>query len=444
MTSSTPLPPRGALQRPVSLACRGCGHALLESMFDLGEVPSVNSFPTAEQLASEHGTLLEVCVCPQCFLVQLSALIPPENLFTEYRYLSAASQTQVRYLEELAGKLAQRFAINGDTRILEVGSNDGTLLAAFLPWTRQVLGVDPAKNLLPEAAARGVPTLDYFLNEATSEEIVRAHGQFDLLLGLNVYAHTPDLQGILRGTKNLLKPDGTFMMEAAYLLKTILRGSYDTVYHEHVFCYSLTALQTQFERAGLTVVDVEETPMQGGSLRVFGQRAESRPRIAPSVAEMLEAERAAGVTELATYQRVGDSVRQHIRALRESVEALKRRHGRVWALGASARGVVILNAGKLDTTLLEAIVDDTPLKQGRHAPGVHVPVVGWEALRDAPQKPTAFLLTSWNYEREVFGKLRRFVNNADVLVPFPEIRMVSLAPETVGERPSAAEHAEAS
>lgn len=411
-----------------ALACRGCGASPIESMFDLGEVPSVNSFPTAAEAAREYPVLLEVCVCPRCFLVQLSTLIPPGDLFTEYRYLSAASQTQVRYLEDLAAMLARRFQITEQLSVLELGSNDGTLLAAFHPWTRRVLGVDPAKNLAPAAAARGVPTVEDFLTETTAEQIVRDHGQFDLALGLNVIAHTPDLPGVLRAVRRVLKPDGTFMMEAVHVLQTILRGAYDTVYHEHVYCFSLTALKEQFARAGLTVVDVEETWAQGGSLRVFGQRTEDQSTIAPSVARMLETESATGITDLTTYQRVGDQVRVHIRALREALERLQRRHGHVWALGASARGVVILNAGKLDTSLLDAVVDDTPLKQGRLVPGVHVPVVSWDALRDAKPKPTAFLLTAWNYEREVLGKLGRIIPTAEIITPFPALRTVHRTP----------------
>ena len=323
--------------------------------------------------------------------------------------------------------LAERFHVTADTRILEVGSNDGTLLAAFLPLTRHILGVDPAKNLVPEAHARGVPMVADFFTETTAEQIVRDHGQFDLMLGLNVVAHTPDLLGLLRAVRRVLKPQGTFTMEAVHVLKTILQGEYDTVYHEHVYCFSLTALQEQLARAGLTVTDVSETWAQGGSLRVFGQRADSHQTIAPSVARMLEMEASAAMGDLAMYQRVGDRVRAHIHTLRQRVEDLKRRHGRVWALGASARGVVILNAGTLNTTLLEAIVDDTPLKQGRLVPGVHVPVVGWEALQDAPAKPTAYLLTAWNYEREVLGKLRRFVTEGEILIPFPELRTVTPA-----------------
>lgn len=409
-------------------------------MFDLGNVPSVNSFPLASEVTREQPALLEKCVCPNCFLVQLSTLIPPQNLFAEYRYLSAASQTQVRYLDELAAMLAKRLKLAEQSQVLEFGSNDGTLLAAFHPWTKLVLGVDPAKNLITDAASRGVPMVADFLTQKTAEDIVRDHGQYDLILGLNVVAHTPDLPDLLRAVYQLLKPEGTFVMEAVHVLKTILQGEYDTVYHEHVYCFSLTALKTQFECAGLTVTDVEDSPMQGGSLRVFGQRTDDHPQVQPAVARLLELEEQAGVKDIVTYQRVGEAVRQHIRELRRQVEDLKQRHGKVWALGASARGVVILNAGKLDTTLLEAIVDDTPLKQGRLVPGVHVPVVGWEALRDANPKPTAFLLTSWNYEREVFGKLRRLglVTQGEVLIPFPEIRTVMLKPETVGARPEIA------
>lgn len=424
--------PMPQLLRPLQLVCRGCGSTPIESLFDLGKVPSVNSFPTAAEVARERPCLLEVCVCPQCFLVQLSTLIPPGDLFTEYRYLSAASQTQARYLEELAAMLAERFSLTTDTHILELGSNDGTFLAAFHPWTRRVLGVDPAQNLVPLAAARGVPMVADFLTETTAENIVRNHGRFDLVLGLNVVAHTPDLPDVLRAVRRALKPDGTFMMEAVHALQTILRGAYDTVYHEHVYCFSLTALQEQFTRAGLTVVDVEDSPMQGGSLRVFAGRSEDRPVVKPSVAATLETEATAGIRDLTTYQRVGDQVGQHIATLHAQLEDLKHRHGRVWALGASARGVVILNAAKLGADLLDAIVDDTPLKQGRLVPGVHVPVVSWDVLRDTSPKPTAFLLTAWNYEQEVLEKLRRCVTEGEALIPFPDIRTVLLKPEAVG------------
>lgn len=430
-TLTTAAEPLSAVSRPVDCACRGCGFFPLESLFDLGNVPSVNSFPTAEELPHERPYLLEVCVCPRCFLVQLSTLIPPADLFTEYRYLSQASQTQVRYLEELAAMLSERLGATKDTKVLEVGSNDGTLLAAFLSRTQNVLGVDPAKNLVPEAAARGVPMVADFLTESVAAEIERDRGRFDLILGLNVVAHTPDLLGLLRSVRQVLKPRGTFVMEAAHVLKTILRGEYDTVYHEHVFCFSLTALRSQFARAGLAIVDVEESSMQGGSLRVYGSPAAESPPVASSVARLLRVEAEAGVRNLATYQRVGERVRQHIDELRRRVQDLKNRHGRVWALGASARGVVILNAAKLDTSLVEAVVDDTPLKQGRLVPGVHIPVVFWDAFRAAPTPPTAYLLTSWNYEREVMGKLRRYVDTGELLVPFPELRVNTIVSESV-------------
>jgi hypothetical protein len=154
----------------------------MESMFDLGEVPSVNLFPKADETGRERPTLLETCVCPSCWLVQLSTLLPPQGLFTEYRYLSSASQTQVRYLYDLARMLAERFGVTARTRILALGSNDGTLLAAFRPWTTRVLGVDPAKNLAAESEARGVPMIPDFLTQKTAETIAQRYGQCALVL----------------------------------------------------------------------------------------------------------------------------------------------------------------------------------------------------------------------------------------------------------------------
>src|SRR5581483_4907744 len=177
---------------------------------------------------------------------------------------------------------------------------------------------------------------------------------------------------------SVLAPGGTFVMEAVDVSRTILRGEFDTVYHEHVYCFSLSALVALLARAGLTVVDVEALPTQGGSLRVFSRRTDARP--APSVAAWLENEMALGILRPGTYERVGEQVRAFKPALLEQLHRLKQKHGRVFGLGAPARGVVILNFCGIGPELLDAVVDDTPLKQGRLVPGVHVPVVDWQAV----------------------------------------------------------------
>jgi hypothetical protein len=214
-------------------------------------------------------------------------------------------------------------------------------------------------------------------------------------------------------------------MEAVDVLATIRRGAFDTVYHEHVYCYSLTSLQSLLERAGLAVVDVERIPTQGGSLRVYAQHAEGHQPPSRSVGRLLAEEEAAGVRDASMYEQVGERVRRFKPAFRQALSDLRSRHGRVFGLGCPARGVVILNYCEIGPDLVEAVIDDTPLKQGRLAPGVHIPVISWEALAAGP-RPSAYVLLSWNYEKEMLAKLSRWVSDAEVLVPFPETQVRAL------------------
>ncbi len=277
---------------------------------------------------------------------------------------------------------------------------------------------------MPYARAKGVKQIAAFLTESMARDIVTAHGVYDLVLAVNVVAHTPDVRTLLRAIRAVLGPPGTFVMEAVYVFSTILKGEFDTIYHEHVYCFSLTALVPLFAQAGLTIVAVEEIPTQGGSVRVYAQRSEHQPVVTPSVPALLASEEAQGVWLPETYNRVGRQVEAFKRQLRQNVIGLKKKHGRVIGLGAPARGVVILNACGIGPELLEAVVDDTPLKQGRLVPGVHMPVISWNEL--SRQNVSAFLLLSWNYEPEILAKLRQHVTTGKVLVPFPAIRTIDL------------------
>ncbi|MCE9556235.1 MAG: methyltransferase domain-containing protein [Planctomycetes bacterium] len=407
-----------------AIACRGCGQPALSRMFSLGNVPGVNAFFTPEEVGRERPYPLDVAWCRECTLVQLESIVPPGELFSHYQHLSSASQSNVRHLGELAALLTSRLGISQQSKVLEIGSNDGTLLSAIKGASQaDVLGVDPARNLAEYAQQKGVDQISDFFTPELADKIVAERGARDLVVALNVVAHTPDVSSLLNGIARVLAPGGTFVMEAVHVMRTILHGEFDTVYHEHVYCFSLTALVPLLRRAGLTVVDVEEIPTQGGSLRVYARRSDSRPVAADSVAKLLQTEAGEGVRDPATYQSVGDRVRQFKVDLLARLKELRQSHGRVFGLGAPARGVVILNYCGIGPELLDAVVDDTPLKQGRLVPGVHIPVVDWNAVeRD---KPGGYLVLSWNYEREILDKLRRHVSAAEVLVPFPELRTVT-------------------
>ena len=406
-------------------ACGGCGGAALEPVVSLGAMPHVNTFLTADRVADEQRAPLDVFFCATCTLVQLAPVVDPRRLFTEYAYLTSAARTTVAYLTDLAAALVRGFDLGPTSRVLEIGSNDGTLLRQFRGVTPHVVGIDPARNVAARAEAAGVRTIVDFFSSRTAVAIEGEHGPFDLVLALNVVAHTPDFVDLLAGVVRLLAPGGRFVMECAYVLPTILAGEIDTIYHEHVYCFSLRALMGAAARVGLTIVDAREVAVQGGSLRVVMQPTSLHNQIDGGVAALLGKEHGAGLHLGATYAPVA----ARARALRDDVcaglERLRRTADVVVGLGAPARGVVLMNYCGLSRADLDFVVDDTPLKQGKVVPGCHIPVADWTRIEKDGN--IAALMLSWNYRREVLEKLRCRTTNARVLVPLPTMEEVRLA-----------------
>jgi SAM-dependent methyltransferase len=325
--------------------CGGCGAPGLVPVVSLGSMPPVNAFIDAAGLAAERAYPLDLHFCPRCTLVQLWPVVDPALLYGTYTYLSSASRTNVARLDELAARLVRDLSLGARSKVLEIGSNDGTLLRRFLPHARAVLGVDPARNVAALAEAAGVPTVVEFFSARLGEALAREHGGFDLVLALNVVAHTPDFLDLLAGVRALLAPGGRFVIEVVHVLPTLLRGEIDTIYHEHVYCFSLHALAHACGRAGLAIVDAEKIAAQGGSLRVVmcasGEGAAADGRVAALLAD----ERAAGVDRAETYAGIAGLARALRDGVRTGVRRLRGTAGAdlVIGLGASARGVVIMN-----------------------------------------------------------------------------------------------------
>jgi SAM-dependent methyltransferase len=405
-------------------ACQGCGSAELDLVVSLGSMPPVNAFLTADQIPAEEKFPLDVYFCQRCTLVQLYPIVDPRKLFTAYNYLSSASRTTVAYLVGLAGTLAKEHDLTSRSKVLEIGSNDGTLLAEFKKVTSNVLGVDPARNLTENAAALGVRTVVEFFSSRSAETIKNEHGAFDLILALNVVAHTPGFVDLFAGVRSLLEPGGCFVMEVAYVLETILRGEIDTIYHEHVYSFSLHALSFACERVGLTIVDARKTPVQGGSLRLTMQATTKDTAVNRSVTDLLAEEVKGGVNRFATYAPVAGLARDLRDGVRSRLQTIRKSYDTVVGLGAPARGVVLMNYCDLSVDDLEFVVDDTPLKQGKLVPGRHIPVRDWTKI--AKDKNIACLMLSWNYRSEVLAKLRARTSNARVLIPLPVLEEITL------------------
>lgn len=409
-------------------ACRGCDATGLVPIVSLGSMPPVNAYVDPGDVAHERAYPLDLYFCARCTLVQLSPVVDPALLYGTYTYLSSASRTNVARLEALADQLVADLALGARARVLEIGSNDGTLLRRFARHTPEVLGVDPARNVAALAERAGVPTVVEFFSARLGRELGRAHGGFNLVLALNVVAHTPDFLDLFAGVRELLASGGRFVIEVVHVEPTLLHGEIDTIYHEHVYCFSLLALAHASARAGLAIVDAETIAAQGGSLRVVMQREDAAAAPSARVAALLAAERAAGLDRAETYAPIAGLARALREGVRQGVRALRETADLVVGLGASARGVVLMNYCGLGVGDVDFVVDDTPLKQGRLMPGCHVPVHDWTKISAGTK--VAGLMLSWNYRREILAKLAARSPRARVLVPLPALEVVELAADS--------------
>src|SRR5919199_547074 len=285
-----------ALSPQPSAFCRFCGASLRVTMVDLGMSPLANAYLTAEQLLQmEPFYPLRVYVCERCWLVQLEAFTAPESMFSDYAYFSSYSDSWLQHARAYVEMAVERFSLTATSQVVEIASNDGYLLQYFVARGIPVLGVEPTANTAAAAVAKGVPTEVRFFGRETATALRDEHAA-DLLIGNNVLAHVPDLNDFVAGLATLLKPDGTITMEFPHLLRLLEEAQFDTIYHEHFSYFSLLTAQRAFERHGLAIVDVEELPTHGGSLRIYARHAPAEA--GERVRELAERERAAGLDDL--------------------------------------------------------------------------------------------------------------------------------------------------
>ena len=400
-------------------ACRICRADALVTVLDLGSQPLANSFiRPAELTADEARYPLELCRCAACGHVQLSLTVPPEIMFRDYLYVSGTSDTIPAHFAAYARDVADRF-VPQDGLVVEIGSNDGTLLRAFDRSRVRVLGVEPARNIAKLANAAGVPTLDEFFDEPTADRVAAEQGRAAAIIGNNVVAHIDDLHGLLRGVQALLAPNGVFVAEFPYLVDLLERRAYDTIYHEHLSYFSVASIVRLTADYGMRVVDVRRVPVHGGSIRVFVS-ADGSP--SPAVGELLALESAMRLADGDPLPAFVDDVTKQRRDLR-TILADIRRTRRIAGYGAPAKGNTLLNYCGIDTSLLEFIVDRSPLKHGLLTPGTHIPVEPPERL--ARSGITDTLLLAWNFADEILKQQDRYRSGGGrFIIPIPAPRVV--------------------
>ncbi len=413
-------------------ACRSCGDLRLENVLSLGRTPLANALLTAAQIAEPEETYpLELAFCPSCSLVQITETVPPEKLFREYFYLSSFSDTMLRHAAKIAGELVRSRALGTESLVIEIASNDGYLLQYYQQSGVPVLGIEPATNIARIAEQeRGIPTICDFFGDEVGERL-RAEGRrADVIHANNVLAHVADLNGVVRGISRLLKEDGVAVVEVPYVKEMIDRCEFDTIYHEHLSYFSLTALDRLFRRHGLGIERVERLPIHGGTLRIYaGHIQDSEPGSATalqgdsSVANLLREEAAWGVGEVDFYLGFGGQVESLRSELLDLLRKLKDSGKRIAVYGASAKGSTLLNYFGIGRETLDYVVDRSTVKQGYYTPGTHLFIHEPGKLRT--DMPDYVLLLTWNFADEILAQQSEYRRRGGrFIIPIPSVKVV--------------------
>ncbi|WP_433579511.1 methyltransferase domain-containing protein [Nocardia brasiliensis] len=407
------------------MICRLCESPLV-SVLDLGACPPCEKFLTTAELDHPEANYpLHLRLCANCLLLQIPALITPQDTFTEYAYFSSYSDSWVRHAKAFVDQAITRFELGSRSFVVEVASNDGYLLQHAVAAGVPCLGIEPSVNVGAAALARGVPTMPAFLNEETAAKVRAEYGPADLVVANNVYAHIPDLLGFTRSLRELLTDDGWLAIEVHHALNLVRLGQFDTIYHEHFQYYTVLSAQRALATAGLTVVDVEHLATHGGSLRIWA-RPDAVAIPGRRVAEALAVEAEAGLHEVGGYAALRprtEAVRHDL--LRYLLDA-RGQGKRVVGYGAPGKGNTLLNYCGIRPDLLEYTVDRNPYKHGRFTPGTRIPIHPPERIEH--DRPDVVVVLPWNLETEITAQLRHIGDwGGELVYPLPTLRRAELS-----------------
>ena len=403
-------------------SCRSCGSQQLEVVLDLGMSPLADRLLTAGQLAQPEAQYpLRVAFCHDCSLAQIDYTVPPEELFcNDYPYFSSVSDALQRHTMANVHEIIERRRLGSGHRVIELASNDGYLLKHYLAAGIEVLGIDPAEPPAKAAQAIGVETLIDFFTVGLAEQLAAQGLAADVLHANNVLAHVADTNGFVAGIARILKPNGMAVLEFPYVRDLIDHCEFDTIYHQHLCYFSVTAVDNLFRRHGLFLNDIRRIPIHGGSLRLFVEPVEN---VQDSVKQLLEEEHQLGLTRVDYYldfaARV-ERLRQQLAALLSDLQAQGKR---IAGYGAPAKGCTLVNYFGIGTDIVPYTVDKNRFKQGRYMPGTHQPIFAPEKLLE--DRPDFALLLPWNFADEILAQQAEFrAQGGKFIIPIPEVRVV--------------------
>ncbi|WP_232203005.1 MULTISPECIES: class I SAM-dependent methyltransferase [Nitrosopumilus] len=403
------------------MKCRFCNNELKTSFVDLGKSPMANSY-LKDKNKMEPFYPLKTYVCSNCFLVQLEEFENPKQIFSDYAYFSSYSTTWVEHIREYVDEVIKKMKIDEKKQVIEIASNDGYLLQFFKKNNIPILGIEPASNIAKIANEKGIKTINEFFGEETAKKLAEEGQKADLLIGFNVLPHVPNLNDFMKGLKILLSDKGIITIQfSAYLLQLIQQNEFDVIYHEHFSYFSLFTLQKIFTKYNMTIFDVQEIPIHGGSLRIFIKHENNiNFEISDNVEKQISKEIKFGIAEISKYPQFQKQTEQVKQNILELLIKIKKEGKSIAGYGAPAKGNTLLNYCGIGTDFIEYTVDKNPHKQNLYLPGTNIPVYPIDIIFE--KKPDYVLILAWNFKEEIMEQMKQIrAWGAKFIVLIPEV-----------------------
>lgn len=403
--------------------CRICENTNLFEFLSLESMPIPNGFLSKEELRQQEPYYpLGTYVCEDCWLVQLTHVIPAEIMFKNYLYIPSTSTTMLTHFKSFAETVVKDFHLATKDLIIDIGSNDGSLLGYFKEHEVRVLGIDPASNLAQVARLKGIDTIDDFFTEELAKKIIKEYGKAKIITATNVVAHVDNLHSLVAGVNNLLDKEGAFIPEFPYFVDLLEKNEFDTIYHEHLSYFTIRPLVRLFKQHEMYIYDIKKLPIHGGSIRVYVAKKGSAHKVKPSVTEFIKEELLRKLDKKVAYEDFGRRVKVIRRDLITYLKKLKSQGKTIVGYGASAKGNVLLNYCKIGPNLLDYVVDSISYKQGRFTPGTHIPI--YPEIRLEKDNPHYALLLAWNFADEIIRKQMKYrERGGQFIITIPYLRV---------------------